>query len=157
MREFFRGWRRKVGCVTLVMACGCTVLWTRSFIHLDQISVSDSIRSDNLTSRDGGLRWRCLEKVGTPEKERGSRSWSAYSEPLAIIPGPEVLFERWKDARGTEFHRMWNFCGIDIREFRWTEPERSRYRAALLPYWSITIPLMFLSAYLILWKPRKRA
>lgn len=30
MREFFRGWRRKVGCVTLVMACVLTTGWVRS-------------------------------------------------------------------------------------------------------------------------------
>jgi hypothetical protein len=30
MREFFRGWRRKLGCVTLGLACVVTVFWLRS-------------------------------------------------------------------------------------------------------------------------------
>lgn len=31
MREFFRGWRRKVGCVALVLACGFATGWMRSY------------------------------------------------------------------------------------------------------------------------------
>jgi hypothetical protein len=30
MREFFRGWRRKAGLVTLVMACAVMAMWARS-------------------------------------------------------------------------------------------------------------------------------
>lgn len=32
----------------------------------------------------------------------------------------------------------------------------SRWRNPLIPFWSFTIPLTLLSAYLILWTPRKR-
>lgn len=31
MREFFKGWRRKVGCVTLLMALLLAVGWVRSY------------------------------------------------------------------------------------------------------------------------------
>ena len=39
MGDFFKGWRRKVGCVTLVMACGMATMWLRSFTTIDQIDV----------------------------------------------------------------------------------------------------------------------
>ena len=39
------------------------------------------------------------------------------------------------------------------REYAATEPLQSW----LIPYWFLAIPLTLLSAYLILWKPRKRA
>jgi hypothetical protein len=29
-------------------------------------------------------------------------------------------------------------------------------KVCMIPYWSIMLPLTLLSAYLILWKPRKR-
>src|SRR5580698_5128736 len=35
MREFFRGWKRKVGVVTLLMACVLTVGWMRSWTITD--------------------------------------------------------------------------------------------------------------------------
>ena len=30
MREFFKNWRRKAGCVTLLVACAVMVAWIRS-------------------------------------------------------------------------------------------------------------------------------
>ena len=36
MGEFFRGWRRKAGLVTLAMACLLTVAWMRSCVTLDE-------------------------------------------------------------------------------------------------------------------------
>ena len=41
MREFFRGWRRKTGCVTLVMACALIGAWLRSYVICDEIQISD--------------------------------------------------------------------------------------------------------------------
>ena len=34
-------------------------------------------------------------------------------------------------------------------------PMRDRW-SIVIPYWSVTTPLILLAAYLILWKPRKR-
>ena len=35
MRDFFKGWRRKVGCITLVMACLLISGWLRSLQSLE--------------------------------------------------------------------------------------------------------------------------
>lgn len=36
MREFLKGWRRKAGCVTLVVALGLMTVWMRSHYFVDQ-------------------------------------------------------------------------------------------------------------------------
>ena len=42
MREFFKGWRRKVGCGLLLVAFGFTVSWMDEFVR------------DNVWDGDGG-------------------------------------------------------------------------------------------------------
>ena len=44
MRQFFRGWRRKVGCVTLVTACLLLAAWVRNHFYADdlQMTITDT-------------------------------------------------------------------------------------------------------------------
>jgi hypothetical protein len=37
MGEFFKGWRRKTGCVTLVMACILSIGWARCFTQPERM------------------------------------------------------------------------------------------------------------------------
>jgi hypothetical protein len=46
MHEFFRGWRRKTGCVILVVACFLMIGWIRSLVWRD----STIIRTDSDTA-----------------------------------------------------------------------------------------------------------
>jgi len=39
MRDFFRGWKRKAGCVTLVTACLLMAGWVRSLGNAELIGV----------------------------------------------------------------------------------------------------------------------
>jgi hypothetical protein len=48
MRDLFRGWRRKVGCVTLVMALMLIAVWIRSFRGTDIVNLN-SIPNTSLT------------------------------------------------------------------------------------------------------------
>src|SRR5262245_3802284 len=57
MREFFKGWRRKVGCVTLVMALASLGLWTRSFQSDDAITISIVSRTHMVRSWTGLVSW----------------------------------------------------------------------------------------------------
>src|SRR5438105_3724804 len=47
MRDFFKGWRRKIGVLTLVMACVCMAAWVRSYSAEDKawIPFQTSIRT----------------------------------------------------------------------------------------------------------------
>ena len=64
MHEFFKGWKRKVGLVTLVMAGAFTVSWVRSFYHMDVYGLQlPSMTFCVMSNADGILfdhrtRWR---------------------------------------------------------------------------------------------------
>ena len=56
-------------------------------------------------------------------------------------------------ASGIEWH--WRWVGIgSVKDM--VACEESYYIRLLIPYWLIVLPITLLSAYLILWKPRKR-
>ncbi|MDB5348549.1 MAG: hypothetical protein JWP89_6926 [Schlesneria sp.] len=58
MREFFRGWRQKVGCVTMVVACFVLGLWMRSLRIRDVIDFPNGPGSClRLVSENGRFSW----------------------------------------------------------------------------------------------------
>ena len=125
MREFFRGWRRKVGCVTLVIACVLAAMWLRSFIVGDEWFYVLGEQQYMLLSSDGRVFLSSWD-VNTRDRQFGVTS----------IPKSDPLF-LWKTI-GNQ--------GAAHRSEHWTRG-----------YWQFTIPLTLLSAYLILWRPLKRA
>ncbi|HEY4263122.1 MAG TPA: hypothetical protein VGM98_23370 [Schlesneria sp.] len=104
----FHGWRRKAGCVALVVACFLFIAWTRSLI------VSDAIL--------GRSRWISLDSEG-----------KTY----------DLIVSR--DGAVRNIYRTSQMGG----GFRDEEVFAVSYAIVILP-------LTLLSAYLILWKPRKR-
>ncbi|MEK6262669.1 MAG: hypothetical protein AABP62_29075 [Planctomycetota bacterium] len=46
--EFFKGWRRKAGLVTLVMACVLGVGWMRSMVIRDAFRIPNQITIDSV-------------------------------------------------------------------------------------------------------------
>jgi hypothetical protein len=105
MREFFHGWRRKTGIITLVVGLGLMGMWIRSYRLMDIVVKSNHL----LGSCEGFLLW-CRR----PQSKLYFFTCEAFGQKI----DPDV----WK-----------------------------------IPYGAIVIPLTILSAYLILWKPRKRA
>ena len=53
MGEFFQGWRRKAGCLTLALACVLTVAWMRSRVVDDRLQLA----SQTLISSAGSIAW----------------------------------------------------------------------------------------------------
>jgi len=140
MGEFFRGWRRKIGMVTLLMACVVMGGWLRSPHHCDSfnsrigklaiiwlISADVQIGVSIITSEDS---------VIAPK----SAGWITYMPETFEALFPRQLGFVWR-CRYCGFGKSINQSG-DV--FVW-----------VCPYWSIVIPLMLLSAYLLLTKPRK--
>ena len=124
MREFFKGWRRKAGCVALAMACLVMGMWIRSTVVADIGYLDTAGERRMAVSLYGHLRlYLFRDQVVDP-----------------YYTGPRF----WADSVKRSDPAIYGLVGI------------GEDKIADAPYWSATIPLTFLSAYLLLWKPRKR-
>jgi hypothetical protein len=138
MGSYFKPWRRRIGMVTLVMACVFAAGWVRSRYFFDQFSV--------LTKQD----ILCLFN-----SESSELTWSTWTN-VSSFPmfdsgpaSPRDLVQTY--ARATYRCR---FCGLKSCDND-TEPYDSRaviFHAWTIPYWSVVIPLTLLSAWLLLSK-----
>lgn len=146
MREFFKGWRRKVGCAALVMSLLLTGGWIRSLGLCEEIYSSYGVRSlAFLASGDGYVACghaRANNADGFPQKS----DWPTLS--------PEGLYNALKAYRWTGPCVGFGLGTLEIDEHTAAELESSLILAA--PYWSIVVPLTLLSGYLLLSSPRSQ-
>jgi hypothetical protein len=127
MREFFQGWRRKMGCIALVMACVVMIGWLRSCNRCELIFFASSDRQHAVLAIDDGLSWM---------------GWNP-TEIKKFAP-----FDDWQSYEANEFPSIKTSLGA-IRTL-------DSLKEWHVPWPLVVIPLTLLSAYLILWKPRKR-
>ena len=131
MREFFRGWRRKAGCALLVMACVTMWMWVRSRRIGESVDFILAGEHHFLLSSNGQI------------------AWEAYpSYPNARTPW-YWCYNRFPKNRNPHF---------TIEESRILKLDKNFVAPGdrVLDYRSATYCLTLLSAYLLLWKPRKR-
>ena len=127
MGEFFRGWRRKVGCVTLLMACVFMSAWVRSMMIGDFL---------HRTGTGNGF----IEA----ESSNGFLIWWSSSKPLFTKQPPPLCWVTGNLSNSLKIQEQWPL----IRQF-------GNRSFVAVPYWSVVIPLTLLSAYLLFSKPRK--
>lgn len=137
MREFLRGWRRKVGFLTLLLALASLGLWGRSLMAYDRVDFP----TFSLVSRTGWFTW--------------------YSPQWKV----DDLIEWETDVITTDINFYlpgdpdidWDFQ-VPGFGLGWT-PNHGHGRAYLriISLWYGIAPLTLLSAYLILGPPQKRA
>jgi hypothetical protein len=131
MKEFFCGWRRKAGTVTLVMALAVAGIWMRSRVVCDTLQFKFGGRLHDIVSysnQTSGVSWKF--DLAFPEV----LDWGS-------IPLNEVDAD---DIEGTLANYREGYR--DLGFFEWH-----------VPHWLLVLPLSLLSAYLILWKPRKQS
>lgn len=162
MREFFKSWRRKAGVVLLLLACALSSGWVRSRSRCDSVQLPLT-RHSRLT-------------LGSANQVAGF-SYETFDDPS------DNLFEIWSNTDGGSIDEALSMDGImpsmtadsssedgsnglkwriRIAGFLFGQSEylpdfKSRIDFAAVPYWSITIPLTLLAAWLILRKPRARS
>ncbi|HEY4263269.1 MAG TPA: hypothetical protein VGM98_24115 [Schlesneria sp.] len=140
MRNFFNGWRRKVGCALLLVAIGFGALCVRSQLVEDNVSISTGSRSHLLTSLYDRLIW----EVSDPASDQ-TIVWSSQ-------PADYQWLSPWV-TRG--LLPKYEFAGL---EYGSAEPAGADgtgfYRWVIVPYAWIILSCTLLSAYLILMKPR---
>ena len=137
MGDFFRGLRRKVGCVTLVMALSFTAGWVRSLLVFDMVIIPAGKRNSfGIESKRQSL---CL-------------SW-AQENSTGEIGLPFVWLAMAPSVKGTvlwDDYKIGKFgCLVNLGE------EYPHGIILIGPYWSVVASLTLLSASLILW-PNKR-
>jgi hypothetical protein len=148
MHTFFHGWRRKAGVASLVMACGLSSAWLRSVTYQDTLTMSSSEDSQTLLVS------------------------SAQHLIIARVSGASASSTPFWMSRNLEGGHGWLFTAADnLKIYHGFHGQSFRFGTSVsswaskpvsfttlhFPYWSLAIPLTLLSAYPILWKPRKRA
>jgi hypothetical protein len=148
MKEFFHGWRRKAGVVTLVGALAFMVLWIRGIVVTEMFctGTGNGLMYHSLVLGRNGIRWERNQSDGELGWMEG---WTSHmpswpNDPLHGYTVPTVI--EWR----------LQFGGFDFGRFHEQEYTASVVEWWAIPYWSTVIPLTLLSAYLILWKARKR-
>lgn len=93
MREIFLGWRRKVGCVVLVMSLCLTGMLLRTLRVYDSIEVHAFGRLHFIDTIAGQLLWTCVDDQRLTG--RGS-FWNAkeLSDPTVFLPFDPITRKR---------------------------------------------------------------
>lgn len=148
MGEFFKGWRRRIGLLTLLISCVFMVGWVRSQNFVDLVVFPGKIFPK------GNSIFSCASTDSAVECQRlwGDSDASNFSGVWKSFPNDAHQRAHRHDGYISEWHRGW--CGFLIDEGRWGQPTTHRLRVWVVPYWSIVIPLTLLSAWLLLSKPR---
>ena len=149
MSDFFKGWRRKIGVVALVLACVFAAGWLRSLTIRDVFTFKKDKLTIAFRSFEGGLGWQRF----TPTSSLASTGWRSDNNFKFSFSDPWWRFDNIDD---DEIDWRWDRGGFSFGAASKKNPEFLRRRLELwtIPYWSIVIPLTLLSAYLLLTKPR---
>jgi hypothetical protein len=139
MGNYFKPWRRKIGVVTLVLACVFLGLRLRSLRMADTVAFLHAGSSKSLRSFDGRLEWH-------------DDLWISGNMPQPV---------RWQSMTLSHYQWIWSIekdtarLNVDVaRQFGSSQRELVQI-AFMVPYWSITIPLTMMSAWLLLSKLRR--
>lgn len=144
MADFFKGWRRKIGCGLLSLAVLMCAAWGTSTkvgalamydyrerqYYCDSFNDSFSVGWYQLGSQDGVRSFRYMEL-----SPRFGQIW----------------FEAQREFHSGEFRRCGLMYSLAPDDYVWP----SQYRSLVVQYWIAILPLILLSAVLLLWPQRK--
>jgi len=160
MHTYFKPWRRKIGVVTLILACLFMAGWVRSRSVLDRFFYSQQQSMHAMFSMDGVVSWRRL----TPFADDLPTGWSQQPKWITseLTQNSRDNYQfYWKDGN-VHWHWQWNGFdfGAALFETLSQVPGKAnwirREEIWQFPYWSIVIPLTLLSGWLLLSKPRTK-
>jgi len=143
--DFFHGWRRKAGVLTLVMACMCLAVWVRSFASTnDYFTVWNN---HAIYSHDGSVSWNIQYPDDSTPIESENQS---ENQPMSILLGTHIgsPFVLQTNPR---LKWRWECCGFVASDTVFFGSGMQQY---WLSDWYFISPLALLSAWLLLSKPR---
>lgn len=106
MKQFFHGWRRKAGLVTLVMACVVATSWVRSLQFCEQAWCSVFSTHVWLNHHDGHVAIILVK--GDPHDDWGWQS--LLLREVALVPLPESWLWESRPERTVVAFPHWAFA-----------------------------------------------
>ena len=162
MLEFFKGWRRKIGVVTMVLACVFAVGWVRSLAFEDELILhtTESINRRRLTFQryhaisGSGMFGLITEHIGIGSVTEHS------SEINAIRSRLELEMFNWTATPGASTMYPWLWGDLSRKTSVYgnyqTNWQSGHWETCdVISYQFVVLPLTLLSAWLLLSKPRK--
>lgn len=140
MRAFFLGWKRKTGCVTLLMALAVAGLWMRTGVMVDSVGVRVADHLFAIWSCHDGHVLATWDRQPAPPPgldQQGLIKWSWYSSKL------NEMSPRYGD-------------GSLSNILSWVKSDPPTMWDFAIHYQWLVLSLSILSASLILVKPKKK-
>ncbi len=159
MDDFFKSWRRRVGVITLVLACVFVAGWVRSLrvsdlvtmhIVVDRIRGQDAVSAVYLHTVPNYLLFRrTCQAIGNVPASK----WIKHLKiPTLSLGGPTQTLEEFISSKG---HWSLGLIGTDTPRSL-VNPNGKLDWVYAIPYWSIVVPLTLLSTWLMLSRPRAK-
>ena len=141
---FFKPLRRKIGLVSLLIACAFSGLWVRSLYVSDLVSRLTGTSFHFLSSSMGDFRWQSDFQKDLIDPRLRNQGWRTFIHPDALQIPDEF------SQSSTKWRWQFGPAIIGKTELYGTTSFHLRFS-----YWSIIIPLTLLSAWLLLSKTRQ--
>ena len=152
MGDFFYGWRRKVGSLTLLLACMFMIGWSRSLCLYNKVEfpIGTQVTSFVVSTKQ-------FVGCGMTFDEHSTSEWNFHecnaqvTLPLNTTVEDEGRNPLWY-SRNLEWVSEWHGFGTGVCFDEFPDYWRMEW---MIPYWSIVIPLMLISLWLLLFMTRK--
>ena len=152
MPGYFKPWRRKIGVMTLLLACALTLVWMRSNLVRDELTICSPSSwlelnwHDELASLDGSLCWYRYRLDPDHGGIGASSPFYFQSTPVTDYRGSSPRIEdtlKWQ----------WEWAGFGFGAGG-THLVGMSAKAWMVPYWSLILPLTLISSWLLCSKSR---
>jgi len=140
MPTYFKPLRRKMGMVTLMMACVMAAGWVRSFSILEH--AYSPLGQQSMVYFSSGDGFICCGRAH-------ARTLDYFPRKLGWYIVPDVRLEAFL----LDWRWIARYAGFGIAVVE-TSAQVDQNLFVIFPYWSMVIPLTLLSAWLLLSKPR---
>lgn len=164
MRDFFKGWNRKAGVVTLALTLLLLVGWIRSNDQCDILVWTFNQSRYGINSLGNRI---CLSRQTPAPDPEFSRPFDYGPVKLSMVggfrdrdrnaDGAFQPFDPIKRYDGSVCSVRWRWDWIGLHAGVADQQDgttRLRIDTCVFPHWSIVIPLTLFSAWLLLSKPR---
>ena len=149
MGDYFKPWRRKIGVVTLVLACVFAAGWVRSLTRVDLIELNGKPWRYNVSSGFGQLHFWQM----SPLEKKIPFFRASFVMKLKNFTGHTITngVATFDPMRNQTTWR-WDWMGFHLSDGM---KGTVQVRLCFVPYWSIVIPLTLISLWLLLVKPHR--